>query len=199
MSFDYHVILGTIAAGGSLIGYALYFRSIIQGITKPHPFTWFIFFIIDGTVFVAQLVSGAGPGAWVIGVSSFMNSIVFLFALVRGEKRIVRVDWVCLICAFLGIVLWWITSEPFLGVLFATAADAIAKIPTFRKSYLRPNEESVSLWSLDIIKFSLGLVALSSFTVTTAIFPAEAAITNVLLVGFVLLRRRQLAHKLSNL
>lgn len=195
MTYDYHVILGAIAAVGSLFGYALYFRSVFKGLTKPHPFSWLIFFVIDATVFVAQVVSGAGPGAWVIGISSFMNGVVFLFALTRGEKRIVSIDWVCLACALLGIILWWITNDPLSGVLFAAAADALAKIPTLRKSYVRPDEESISLWSFDVGKFLLSIAALSSLTYTTALFPAEAALTNAVLIVLILLRRRQLAKR----
>ncbi|OGG53153.1 hypothetical protein A3H16_00010 [Candidatus Kaiserbacteria bacterium RIFCSPLOWO2_12_FULL_53_8] len=192
MTYDYHIVLGAIAAVGSLVGYGLYFRSIFRGITKPHPFSWLIFVVLDGTVFVAQVVSGGGPGAWVTGVSALMNALIFLLALTRGEKRIAKVDWVCLACAFFGIVLWWITDQPLLGVVFAAAADAIAKVPTLRKSYLRPDEESITLWSLDILKFSLSIAALSSVTLTTALFPAEAVVTNGLLVILILLRRRQL-------
>lgn len=190
--FEPRVVIGAVAAIGSLFGYALYFRSVLKGQTKPHPFSWLIFLVVDGLAFGAQVVSGGGPGAWVLGVSSFMNGIVFLFALSKGERRIVRIDWICLVCAFAGIIAWRITNDPLSGVVFATLADALAKIPTIRKSYLRPNEESMSIWSLDIGKFVLSIVALSSLTFTTALFPAEAAITNALLVAIVLIRRSRL-------
>lgn len=189
---DPRVFIGVFAGVGSLFGYALYFRSIFQGKTKPHPFSWLIFLIVDGLAFAAQVVSGGGPGAWVLGVSSFMNGVVFIFALSRGERRIVPIDWICLVCAFAGIVLWHITNDPLAGVVFVTIADGLAKIPTIRKSYLRPNEESMSIWSLDIGKFILSIAALSSLTLTTTLFPAEAAITNALLVVIVLFRRSQL-------
>lgn len=185
--------LGIFTVLFSFIGYFLYFRSIFRNETKPHPFTWAVFTIIDATVFVAQISNGGGPGAWVIGVAAVLNFFVVILSLNKGEKRITRVDWATFILALAGILLWWITSEALSAVLLAGLSDALAKIPTLRKAYSRPNEESLSIWSLDLIKFSLSIAALSTITMTTAFFQAEALLTNALLVVFILFRRRQLA------
>ena len=46
-----------------------YIRSILQGRTKPHVFSWFIWALGTFVVFLAQLAGGGGMGAWAIGVS----------------------------------------------------------------------------------------------------------------------------------
>ncbi|OGG73817.1 hypothetical protein A3A40_02355 [Candidatus Kaiserbacteria bacterium RIFCSPLOWO2_01_FULL_54_20] len=191
--YDYHVVLGIVAVLLAFTGYGLYFRSLFKDGTKPHPFTWFLFAVVDGTVFIAQVWNGGGPGAWATGAGTLLSSVVFLLALQRGEKRITRVDWACLVIVLVGIVGWVATSNALLAVALASACDAIAKVPTFRKSYLRPYEESLSVWSVDLIRFTLSIAALSSITWTTALFPAEVVLTNGILVLAVLLRRRQFA------
>ncbi len=188
---DYHIVLGIVAVLLTFTGYGLYFRSLFKEGTKPHPFTWFLFAVLDGTVFVAQVWSGGGPGAWATGAGTLLASLVFLLALQRGEKRITRIDWACLVIALVGIAGWIATSNALVAVALASMCDAIAKVPTFRKSYVRPHEESLSVWSVDIIRFTLSIVALSSITWTTALFPAEVVLTNGLLVIAIILRRKQ--------
>lgn len=189
---DYHIVLGAVTVIMAFVGYGLYFRSIFKLETKPHPFTWFLFLVLDGTVFVAQVMNGAGPGAWSMGVGTILAAVVFLLALKRGEKRIAKFDWACLGVALLGIGGWIVTNNALVAVVLASLTDSLAKAPTIRKSYLRPYEESVSIWSLDIVRFFLSILALSSMTLTTALSPAEIIVTNAILVIVILLRRRQL-------
>ncbi len=191
---DYHVVLGVVTVAMGIVAYALYLRSIFQGITKPHPFTWFLFGLVDGTVFIASTIHGGGPGAWAFGVASLINFGIFLLALWWGEKRIARIDWICLFAALVGIAAWVVTNNALYAVLLACLSDALAKIPTIRKSYVNPNEESLSIWSIDLLKYTLVLGALSSVTLTTALFPIEIVLSNAIVVA-VILMRRQLAVK----
>ncbi len=193
MTYDYHIVLGVVVVLMSAAGYGSYFWSIFRGLTKPHPFTWLIFAVIDGTIFFAQTVSGGGPGAWVFGIAATMNAIIFLLSLTKGEKRVTQIDWACLFFAIIGIILWWTTNNPLTAILCGVVADTLAKVPTLRKSYVRPFEESMILWGLDVFKYSFAILALTSFTLITVLPQAEVAITNAIVVGVVLLRRRQLA------
>ena len=70
MSFEYHAALGFVAVAIGVIGYIPYYRDIFRGTTKPHPFTWVGFGLLNGVTFVAQIVTGAGPGAWVSAITT---------------------------------------------------------------------------------------------------------------------------------
>lgn len=187
--YDYHVVLGAIAALLGVVGYALYFRSILQGITKPHLFTWFTYFLIDIIVFAAQVVKGGGPGAWVTLTGVVGTLGVTILALRFGEKHITKSDWASFIGALCAIVLWRITNDPLIAVMIAVVINFLAMLPTFRKSFVRPGEESVSIWILDIIRYSIALVALASFNATTALFPIALVTGDALLVAMILIRR----------
>ena len=191
---EYHTVFGAFSVLVSLIAYALYYRSVLKGVTRPHPFTWLIFAVIDGIVFFAQVLNGAGPGAWVLGFATVANGGIFLLSLRSGEKRIARIDWICLGFAMLGIILWQMTNQALAAVVFASISDALAKVPTIRKSILRPYQESASVWLIDVFKFAFSIVALTAITPTTVLFPAAAACTNAIVVIVVLLRRWQLAR-----
>jgi len=191
---DYHVLFGVASVLIQLVGFSLYTLSAFREGTKPHPFTWLVFAVIDGTVFVAQLLHGGGPGAWLLGLTTFTGSLLFLLSLWRGEKHIARMDWVCLVTAFVGIGAWQMTGNALYAVVLASLVDAIAKVPTLRKSYVRPHEESLTIWITGMINFSLSIAALSSKSLVTVLFPAEIITTNALLVAIILVRRGQVAE-----
>jgi len=194
---DYHIVLGVLGVLLALIGYTTYFRSIFRGETKPHAFTWIAFTLIDGTIFIIQLAEGGGPGSWVLGVAALFSAMVFALALSRGERDIRSVDWACLAGVILGLLLWRGTEGPLGAVLVLTGTNLFALAPTFRKSFVRPNEESIVIWALDIVKFSISIFALESRTLTTALFPASIAISNGALVVMILLRRWKLATRIE--
>ena len=195
MIYDYHVVFGLATIPLFVLGYGLYFRSIFRGETKPHLFTWLSYVFIDGTIFVAQLTSGGGVGSWVLGLATLINAGIVVVSFWRGEKRIHSSDWLCLLGVFVGIGLWLITDGPLGAVVVLTIINTVALIPTFRKAYEKPLEESVSIWSVDVFKFMLTVVALEQRTLTTALFPVGIIVINALLVAMILVRRRQLAKR----
>lgn len=187
---DTHVLFGIVSAGLGVFAYAFYLRSILAGDTKPHIFTWLIYFLLDAVVFPAQVLKGAGPGSWVTLTGVIGTGIVTLLALRFGEKHITRLDQVSLALALMAFVPWLLTGDPLFSVVLAAGIDLLAMAPTFRKSYRRPHEESTSIWLIDAVRFTLSLYALSIVTITTALYPAVIVIGNTLLVALILMRRR---------
>ena len=192
MLADHKTILGIVAALIGVVGYIPYYRDILRGTTKPHPFSWIGFALLLGITFFAQVTTNAGPGAWVTGISSLATFGIAILALVKGERDIKAFDWFCFAGGLLGIVLWRATSDPLLAVVIVTVVDAIVFAPTYRKAYLRPQEETESLFVLSVIKYLISVFALGTLNLTTALFPISLVLTNGALVILLSLRRRQL-------
>ena len=192
--YDYKIILGVVAAVIGFVGYIPYYRDVIRGTTKPHPFSWVGFGLLLGITFFAQMVTGAGAGAWVNGVSALGVLGIAALSFSKGEKDITRFDWICFAGGLLGIVLWRLTSNPLTAVVIVTVVDAVVFLPTYRKAYLKPNEETASLFVLSTIKYLISLFALASFTLATALFPVSLVISNAGFVLLLLIRRKQLGR-----
>lgn len=190
MAYDYHVLLGfaAVVIGGA--GYIPYYRDIFRGTTKPHPFTWLGFSIPNGIAFAAQIVSGGGPGAWVSAITCVATFGIAAIAFKRGEKDITVFDWACFGGSLLGILLWKLTSDPLSAVVIVTIADLFAFAPTFRKGFLRPQEETATLFAISTFKYMLSLFALVTFNLTTALFPVAMAAANAAIVLMLLARRQ---------
>lgn len=195
---DYHVTLGLLAVGIGLVGYVPYYRDIFRGTTKPHPFSWLGFGLLNGLVFFAQIAKGGGAGAWTTAVSAVAIGGIVVLAFQRGEKNITVFDWICFAGAIAGAMLWLVTNDPLNAVMVITIADLLAFAPTFRKSYLRPHEETLTLFALSTAKYGISVCALTQINWTTALFPAVLALANGAIVGLILIRRKHTAIDTKN-
>ena len=190
-----HETIGLIAAIIGIIGYIPYYRNIFRGTTKPHPFTWLGFSILNGITFFAQVATGGGPGAWVSAITTIATLGIAILAFQKGEKRITVFDWACFIGALIGIILWKLTSNPLSAVVIVTIADFLALLPTYRKAFLRPHEETATLYAMSVFKYLLSIFALTTFSLTTALFPIAITLYNVSVVVLLVVRRRRLVTK----
>ena len=190
--YDLKTILGITATIVGLVGYVPYFIDILNGRTKPHVFSWFVWGILTSIAFIAQLMEDAGPGSWVTGSTALICLIVAWLALTRGEKNITRFDWYCFISALVGIILWVLTDNVLLAIVIVTITDALAYIPTFRKTYSKPYEETLIEYALGSLKFLIGLFALEAFDLVNWLYPLSLVIMNGAFVVMAIIRRWQI-------
>lgn len=185
-------LLGFASIGVQFVGYAPYFRDLYRGTTKPHVFSWFIWGLLQAIAFTAQIMSGGGAGAWQVGTGAVLCFIVAGIALFAGEKNITKTDWACFIGALLGVLAWISTSNPVWAVLIVSAVDTLGFIPTFRKAYMKPHEETAFVFAMATVACVLSLFALESYSVTTWFYLATLVVTNGSFVVYLVIRRAQL-------
>jgi hypothetical protein len=183
-----------LSAAAILLTFALflpYIRAILLGKVRPHVFSWVIWALGTLTVFFAQLAGQAGLGAWPIGISGLMTSVVALLAYQkRADTRITRTDWAFFIAALSALPLWFFTTDPLWAVVILTAVDILGFGPTLRHAYHHPHDESVLFFSLSVLRNGLVIGALEHYSLTTALFPAAVGVACLLLVGMLVYRRQ---------
>jgi len=195
---NYKEIFGIIGLGLSFIGYIPYFRDIFKKKTKPHVFSWLAWSFIGGIVFFAQLIEGAGAGAWVVGLGSIICIAIAILAVFQGEKAITKSDWVAFIGALLGLTLWRLTNNPLLAIVLVTITDALAFIPSFRKAYHKPFEETLITWFFSSSKYIFALIATESYSLATVLYPASLVLSNGSFWLMLLVRRQRLNKQKAN-
>ncbi len=189
---DYKIFLGYIATIIVLIGAFRYVRDMLKGRTRPHTFSWFVWGLLSGIAFVAQITSHGGAGAWITGVTALYSLGISAYALKYGDRKFVVFDWLSLTGALLGIALWILTKQPLAAVVLVSVTDFIGFLPTFRKGFFKPFEETLSEFLFSSLAMLIALFALDSFTPTTALYPASLVVTNGMFVVELLIRRKQL-------
>lgn len=196
---DYKIVFGLAAVVISFVGYVPYIRDIFYGRTKPHVFSWLIWSLSGGVGFFAQIVSGAGSGAWIMGLGFAVSSIITILAFRQGEKTITVSDWVAFSGALVGLILWQLTDNPLLAIIFITITDALAFIPSFRKAYYKPEEETFITWFISSIKFLLAIIATQSYSLTTLLYPLYLFLSNGGFAVMLLVRRKILIKSKNKL
>jgi len=189
---DYKNFLGVCAIIIGFIGYAPYLRNLYLKKTKPHTFSWLAWGLLEAIAFFAQINKGGGAGAWVTGASAGVALFVAGVAFTRKETEINTLDWVVFVGAILGILLWKFTRDPLLAVILVTVSDALAFIPTFRKSFYKPEQETLIEYGLSAVKWIFAIFALQTLNLTTWLYPASLILTNGSFVIMSLIRRYQL-------
>jgi len=190
----YKEILSAVAIALTLVAYLPYIRSVLQGTTKPHVFSWVIWGSATFIVFFAQLTDGAGIGAWPLGFSGLVT-LYLAFLAYRGtsDTSITRLDWIFFTMAMSSLPLWYLTSDPLAAVVILTVADLLGFGPTIRKAYDYPFEEQVMFFVLMAVRNFVVIAALENYTLTTVLFPAAVGAACFLFVFVVMHRRRVLA------
>ncbi len=189
---DYKIMLGALSIVLGAVGYSFYFKKIFEGKIKPHAFSWFVWGLLTVTVFAAQVVKGAGPGAWNMALAPIVCFTISGLAFFKGNRTFVKSDWILFVAALVAIFLWWFTSEPLFSVMLVTLADGFGTAMIIRKSYHKPNEESVFLFTLNSIKAAISLFAIRSYVLTTWLYPAYLVLGNGLIALVVWWRRRRI-------
>lgn len=186
--------LGLLAVVIGFIGYVPYFKTIFNGKTKPHAFTWLVWGLLTAIAFAGQVAGDGGAGAWVTGFTALISFIIFGLALVKGKRDFPLADWLCLGGCMAALALWAITNDPLLAVILITIIDALAFAPTFRKSYSKPYSEPAFTYSLSGLKFLIALFALEEVSMVTALYPASLVVANGGFVIMLLIQRKKLAQ-----
>lgn len=176
----------------TFVGYIPYMRDTIQGKTRPHVYTWFVWGLVPFIIFALQVSDNAGAGSYVTLASGVVCMIIFGLGLRQGKKDITLIDTALFISSFIALGLWVFAKQPLLSTTLLVSVDVLAFIPTVRKSWNRPEEETVFSYVVTAVRHGLGIIALERYTIITAAFPVTWTIVNTFFVLFLVLRRMRL-------
>ncbi len=177
-----------------------YLINTIRGKTKPNRVTWFFWALAPLMAFAAELEKGVGLQSLMTFSAGFNPLLIFMASFVNKKAywELKKSDYIFGILALVGIVIWQITGEGNLAILFAILADGTAAIPTLIKSYFKPETESSLVFLFSMINAGITLLTIKTWTFAHWGFPvyifAICAIFYVLIkfkLGLVLQKKLQ--------
>lgn len=182
-------VLGVLGSVIAVVAFVPYLWHMHKGTTKPHVVSWFLWGLLQVIAFFAQISRGAGAGAWVTAVTAALCWLIAILAFQKGETKIMRSDRWVFVGALAGVVLWQITNNPVFAAILVTITDVLAFVPTYRKAYHKPSEETASQYAISAVRSFFSVLALESYSLTTWLYPTSLVITDGLFVVMVLVRR----------
>jgi hypothetical protein len=164
-------ILAVIAGLISIIATLPYIRDTLKGKTHPNIVTWLTWGLLSGITAVAALSGGANQTAIFAGALALCNIGIVIAGLRYGVKRYTRFDIVCQILAIVGVVLWRVTNDPALAVLFNIISDLIGALPTYRHIWRKPREETLTTFIVATGSSVLVIISLARFDFISFAYP----------------------------
>lgn len=148
--------------------------------------------VLSGIAFIAQVLANGGPGVWVMGLTAAACFFISVLASFKTEEQFKTLDWISFGVALLALLLWRYTKNPNLAVVLVSLSFAVGFVPTFRKGFFSPHEETAVTFAFNVLKFGLSIIALSTFSLSTWLYPATLVVCNALFVILLLVRRNQI-------
>jgi len=185
-------IFGALSAIIGVIAFIPYIKAAITHDSQPHPFTWLIFSITQGAGAGITWQGGGKEGSILLMIGAILCLVIFLLSLKKSSRIITKSDIVILSLTLFAIVIWLFLDNALLSILIISGVDAFAYIPTFRKSYMEPLKEPISIWATFIIANSFAILALGEYNILTLTYLLTITSANIALVAFLATKRKQL-------
>jgi hypothetical protein len=186
---EYFAVVGALI--GSLGGF-YYLFDTIRGRARPNRVTWFLWGLFPMIIFVAQRAQGVEGLSWASFAAGFTPFLILLASFLNKQaywKTEAR-DYALMAAAIAGIVLWALTDDPNLAILFALLADFLAGLPTFLKAYRYPETESWIAYAISTLGFGIAVLAIPSVSFENVAFVIYLFMMNALLAVFASRGRR---------
>lgn len=157
----------------SLIGSGRYAVLTVSGRTRPNRVTWFLWAVAPLIGFVAQLDAGVGLPAVMTLSIGLGPALIFASSFVNPTAywRISGFDLGCGAVSVAAIVIWQLSGNPALAVLFAVLADLVAGVPTIIKGWWYPETENGTVFLFGAANGVITLLTIDTWSAATWAFP----------------------------
>ncbi len=189
-NIDIKLVFSVVASVIAIVFYYPYIRDIFLKKTKPHIYTWLIWSITMGTATMGVLKGDGNFGTISIGILTLLVTFVLVLSIKYGTKNITKNDTAVLILALLSVIVWWQLDNPVLAIIMVSMIDGLGYIPTYRKSWQNPYEETFSFWIAMIIVFMLTLLSTAEYNLLTVTYVITTIVANSILVSILFFRRK---------
>lgn len=168
----------------NLVGLFWYIKDVIKGGTRPNLVSWFIWSLAPFIGVFFQFKAGAGLSVLPIFMAGFTSLVVIIIAILKknGYWKINSFDVVCGTISLFALILYVFTHNLSISILFAIISDALAYIPTIRKSWSFPETETGLMYTTGIVSNLIGLLTINTWTFPIYSFGIYIIIFNAIVV-----------------
>jgi len=187
-----HTLITFVSVSLTVLAGLSYIRATLRGEARPNRVTWLLWAVAPLIGGVAQLASGVGLSTLVVLSSGVMPFLVFAssFANPKAYWALSRFDYVCGGFSVLALVLWALTRDPTVAILFSLIADVLAGAPTILKFVRHPETEDRRSYIFAAMGNVLGLFSITEYSFESVAFNAYLAFATTVFLP--LLYRREL-------
>ena len=181
-----------------LFGLSSYFfgiRQMLKGQYSPSTFSRVIWVLLATNSFAGLVLSGGSKPSILLGAIFLLGNIAICFvSFWKGTRFMGKLEYVCLSLLFISALIWIFFNAPFVNLVISLFAHFIGALPTIKRVWAEPKNESVGFWSLFFFASLLSIFATKSVTLSSIIFPLYFVIFDG---GMTVLAMRKKAYRRS--
>lgn len=186
------LFFGVLASILSIIAFTPYVFNTIKGKTKPHPITWIVSTVVGLVTTLVMFFSGGGAMSLFWLTVFVPKPIIVFFALKNGGKTdIQKKDIYRFIFAMLALFTWLFVNNTAIAATLLVVTSFFGVSATIDKAWQKPYEETLSMWSLQIVSAFLSILAIESFNYATLIKTVMNLLINIIVASVIWLSRRK--------
>lgn len=173
-----------VGAAAQLVGISFYIKETLRGNNKPNKVTWLMWAIAPIIGAFAAVSDGVGWAVLPVFMAGFGPLLVFIASFVNKKSywKLEKFDYLCGFCSLLALILWGITKEPIIAIIFAIASDGFAAVPTLIKGWKHPETESATSFMGGLFSSLTSFAAIKIWNFAAIAFPTYLITINVLLI-----------------
>ncbi len=185
---QYLVFVGAIVMLGGILSYT---RETLRGTTKPNRVTWLLWSIAPLIGAAAAFSDGVRLATLPVFVMGVAPLVVFVTSFVNKNAywKLEKSDYICGIILVLALILWQITDDPVIAIVFAIVSDALAALPTLIKSWKFPETETGIAYITAALGTATSFFAFKTGDFSEWAFPVYLVAINVL-IAFAIYRKK---------
>ncbi|MFA5022464.1 MAG: hypothetical protein WC508_05300 [Patescibacteria group bacterium] len=176
-------IAGYLSGIAILLSFWPYLKDIFAKKTKPQRVSWLIWAMLGLISFFSQLAKGASYSLVMTGASAIGDLLIFVLAIKYGFGGFKKRDIISLTGVAISLLLWYLTREAVVALLFVIFIDAIGAILTALKAYENPATETVSAWVLTFVGGLLACIAVGSLNLILLAFPLYICLASLIILA----------------
>ncbi|MBL8121410.1 hypothetical protein JNM87_01535 [Candidatus Saccharibacteria bacterium] len=180
-----------VAAAINILGTVTYLVDMFRGKARPNRVTWGVLSVAPMIAFASMLSKDVSLGQSITTFSfGFAPFMIFVttFLVKHPAWKIKRFDLMCGALSLLGLLLWWLTGEGNIAIVFSIAADFLGFLPTLTKSFTHPETESPWTFMFSEVATVLGLLTVTKWDFEHVAFPVYILTANMFAIMFIYFR-----------
>ena len=183
----------------NLIAEIYYLRGILKGNAKPNLVSWIMWMLAPFIGVFFQLKAGAGLSVLPVFMAGFGPFLVIVFSLwiKNGYWKIKAFDLTCGAFSLMALILYVITHNLGISILFAILSDGLAAVPTLIKSWKFPETEEANIYLGGLFSNILGLFIIKNWIFSIYSFSIYFIIINIAIV-FCIYRKKIFRKAISS-
>jgi hypothetical protein len=188
---EFHALLGASSVVLSFFSFIPYIRSILKKKTRPSGASWWTWSFLAIITVLSSWSAGASWEVLILPTWLFVSQLtVAILSIKRGDNNWDTWNKLCVAGALAGIVLWMVTGNPLIALMFSITADLFASIPNWRHVWRNPEQENILGWGMGWGSAVLEIFAIKNLSLAESSWAIYFLVT--ISITFFLISRKKL-------